>query len=114
MKKKSISLIIGLMSIALLGVVAMQYYFIRETYRQKSILFDEAVNTSLAKVAAEIEKSEVINNAELLTKANQAKYEAQQKKQRMLAEQLRIQRKIERLRLQQIETESIFREEDEK
>ncbi len=114
MKKKSISLIIGLMSVALLGVVAMQYYFIRETYKQKSILFDEAINTSLAKVAAEIEKSELINNSQIITRANQAKYEAEQKKQRMLAEQLRIQRQIEKLRLQQLDVESVFREEDEK
>ncbi|MDR2282707.1 MAG: sensor histidine kinase, partial [Sphingobacterium sp.] len=83
------------MSVALLGVVAMQYYFIRETYKQKSILFDEAINTSLAKVAAEIEKSELINNSQIITRANQAKYEAEQKKQRKLAEQLRIQRQIE-------------------
>lgn len=113
MKKKSISLIIGLMSIALLGVVAMQYYFIRETYKQKSVLFDEAINTSLAKVAAEIEKSELINNSEIITRANQAKYEAEQKKQRMLAEQLRIQRQIEKLRIQQVDAENKFREEDE-
>lgn len=102
------------MSIALLGVVAMQYYFIRETYKQKSNLFDEAINTSLAKVASEIEKSEMTNNIEIIARANQQKHEAEHKKQRMLAKQLDIQRKIERLRVQQIETESIFREEDEK
>lgn len=101
------------MSIALLGVVAMQYYFIRETYKQKSNLFDEAINTSLAKVAAEIEKSELINNSEIINRANQAKHEAEQKKQRMLAEQLRIQRQIEKLRIQQVDAENKFREEDE-
>ena len=47
------------MSIALLGVMAMQYYFIRETYYQESQLFDEKVNTSLSKVASEIEKTEI-------------------------------------------------------
>ncbi|WP_079643610.1 ATP-binding protein [Sphingobacterium nematocida] len=110
MKKKSISLIIGLMSIALLGVVAMQYYFIRETYKQKSNLFDEAINTSLAKVASEIEKSELINNSEIITRANQAKHEAEQKKQLMLAEQLRIQKKIELLSLRQYETFQKFKD----
>lgn len=98
------------MSIALLGVVAMQYYFIRETYKQKSNLFDEAINTSLAKVASEIEKSELINNSEIITRANQAKHEAEQKKQRMLAEQLRIQKKIELLSLQQYETFQKFKD----
>lgn len=92
------------MSIALLGVVAMQYYFIRETYRQKSALFDEAVNTSLAKVAAEIEKNEVIDYAKLQGRANRLKYEAEQDKQRKLAEQLKIQRQIELLSIEQIES----------
>ncbi|SKB85787.1 two-component system, OmpR family, phosphate regulon sensor histidine kinase PhoR [Sphingobacterium nematocida] len=98
------------MSIALLGVVAMQYYFIRETYKQKSNLFDEAINTSLAKVASEIEKSELINNSEIITRANQAKHEAEQKKQLMLAEQLRIQKKIELLSLRQYETFQKFKD----
>gem|GEM_PF-3818106 len=31
MKKRSIALIIWLMSIALIGVMAMQYYFVRES-----------------------------------------------------------------------------------
>ena len=113
MKKKSISLIIWLMSIALLGVVAMQYYFIRETYKQKSMLFDEAVNTSLAKVAAEIEKSEVISYAKIQSKANQAKYEAEQEKQKRLAEQIRVQRKVEDLRLKQYQVYQKFKDAEE-
>src|SRR5690606_21063367 len=103
MKKRSISLIIGLMSIALLGVMAMQYYFIRETYRQKSILFDEAVNTSLSKVASIIEKNEVLNLARTQRKINQEKYEAEQRKQAALAKQLKIQDRIQALRTQQYE-----------
>jgi len=113
MKKKSIVLIICLMSIALLGVVAMQYYFIRETYRQKSALFDEAVNTSLAKVASEIEKSEVIDFAKIQGKANKLKYEAEQEKQKKLAEQLNIQRKIELLSIQQLESIQKFKDAEE-
>jgi two-component system phosphate regulon sensor histidine kinase PhoR len=103
MKKRSISLIIWLMSIARLGVVAMQYYFIRETYRQKSILFDEAVNASLMKVASIIEKDEVLDLSKAQSKANREKYEAEQLKQEMLAEQLRIQRHIQQLRTEQYE-----------
>lgn len=101
------------MSIALLGVVAMQYYFIKETYKQKSILFDEAVNTSLAKIAAEIEKTEVLDYAKIQSKANQVKYKAEQEKQKKLAEQLRIQRKIEDLRLSQYEAYQKFKEAEE-
>ncbi|NGM62490.1 HAMP domain-containing histidine kinase [Sphingobacterium sp. SGG-5] len=103
MKKRSITLIIWLMSIALLGVMAMQYYFIRETYRQKSILFDEAVNASLSKVASIIEKNEVLNLARTQRKINQEKYEAEQRKQAALAEQLKIQDRIQLLRTQQYE-----------
>ncbi|WP_231561673.1 hypothetical protein [Sphingobacterium sp. T2] len=85
MKKKSISLIIFLMTFALLGVMAMQYYFIREAYIQESQLFDEKVNTSLAKVASEIEKLEVLDFAKTQSKVNQEKYIAEQKKQQKLA-----------------------------
>ena len=56
MKKKSISLIIGLMGIALFGVMAMQYYFIRESYLQKSQLFDLSVNSALSEVANKLIK----------------------------------------------------------
>ena len=113
MKKKSISLIIWLMSIALLGVVAMQYYFIRETYKQKSILFDEAVNTSLAKVAAEIEKTEVIDYAKAQGKVNQIKYQAEQEKQKKLAKQLEIQKKIDVLRRSQYTTYQKYKDAEE-
>lgn len=60
MKKKSISLIIGLMSIALLGVMAMQYYFIRESYQLKSQLFDQTVNEALNKVVQKHEKQDAL------------------------------------------------------
>ena len=103
-------MIIWLMSIALLGVMAMQYYFIRETYKQKSILFDEAVNASLTKVASIIEKNEVLDLSKAQSKANQEKYEAEQLKQEMLAEQLRIQRRIQQLRTEQYEYYQSFKQ----
>jgi len=101
------------MSIALLGVVAMQYYFIRETYKQNSILFDEAVNASLAKVAGEIEKTEVLEYAKIQSKANQVKYEVEQEKQKRLAKQLDIQQQIEKLRLQQYMAYQKFKDAEE-
>lgn len=91
----------------------MQYYFIRETYKQKSALFDEAVNTSLAKVASELEKTEVIEFARIQGKENRLKYEAEQKKQKKLAEQLKLQREIEMLSIKQIESIQRFKEAEE-
>ncbi|MFN8406336.1 MAG: HAMP domain-containing sensor histidine kinase [Sphingobacteriaceae bacterium] len=60
MKQRNIRFIIGLMAIALLGVVAMQYYFIRESFRLKSQLFDQAVNEVLNVVSKKIEKRDAI------------------------------------------------------
>lgn len=60
MKKRSISLIIGLMSAALLGVIGMQYYFIHESYLQKSQLFDLSVNNSLSEVAKKLAKRDAM------------------------------------------------------
>lgn len=101
------------MSIALLGVMGMQYYFIRETYHQESQLFDEKVNTSLSKVASEIEKSEVLDFAKVQSKVNRDKYIAEQKKQRQLSQQLKIQEEIDRLRLRQQASYEKFKEADE-
>ena len=101
------------MSIALLGVMAMQYYFIRETFYQESQLFDEKVNTSLSKVASEIEKSEVLDYAKIQSRVNRDKYIAEQKKQQKLAQQLQIQEEIDGLRLKQQASYEKFKEADE-
>jgi two-component system phosphate regulon sensor histidine kinase PhoR len=61
MKKKSILLIIGLMSFALLGVLAVQWYFIRQSYQLKSQLFDQSVNESLNNVVQKLEKQDAFN-----------------------------------------------------
>ncbi|MFC6103649.1 sensor histidine kinase [Olivibacter domesticus] len=61
MKRKSIGLIIGLMLFALLGVIAMQYYFIHQSYNLKAQLFDEAVNAALNTVALKAEKKEAVD-----------------------------------------------------
>lgn len=58
MKKRSISLIIGLMSVALLGVMAMQLYFFRQSFALKSQLFDHSVNEALTKVTNKVAKYE--------------------------------------------------------
>ncbi len=102
------------MSIALLGVMAMQYYFIRETYRQKSTLFDESVNASLAKVASIVERNEVLDLVKTQRRLNREKNEAEQRKQDMLAEQLKIQHKIQQLRTQQYDYYQSFKNEEDK
>ncbi|OAQ39339.1 two-component sensor histidine kinase [Pedobacter psychrophilus] len=50
----------ALMSFALIGVMAMQYYFIKESYSLKSQLFDQAVNDALKNVSTKLEKKEAM------------------------------------------------------
>ena len=61
MKKRSIAVIIGLMGFALLGVMGMQYYFLRQSYQMKSELFDRSVNAALDNVVARIGKQDALN-----------------------------------------------------
>src|SRR5258707_12750170 len=61
MKKRSIALIIGLMSFALLGVMAMQLYFLRQSYQMQSELFDRSVNEALNNVVAKVSKHDALN-----------------------------------------------------
>lgn len=114
MKKRSIALIIWLMSIALLGVMAMQYYFVRETYEQKSQLFDEAVKASLNAVAGKIEKREIFDFAQEQGRISQQKYQLdqakRQRKEELLAEQLKIQEKIKKLQIQQFDYQQQYKE----
>lgn len=61
MKKRSIALIIGLMGLALLGVMGTQFYFLRQSYQMQSELFDRSVNTALDNVVARIGKQDALN-----------------------------------------------------
>lgn len=74
MNRKSIILIMAFMSFALVGVMAMQFYFIRESYELKSQLFDQSVNEALKNVSAKLEKKEALiflaKKAELAHKRN--------------------------------------------
>lgn len=60
MKKSSIGLIIGLMGFALLGVMAMQFYFLRQSYLMQSELFDQTVNEALNNVAHKVAKQDAM------------------------------------------------------
>ncbi len=104
------------MSIALLGVVAMQYYFVRESYKQKSQLFDEAVNASLTAVASKIEKREIVDFAKSQERLNQEKYKADQEKQRrkekQLAEQLKLQERQKNLQMLQFDHQQQYKDQE--
>jgi two-component system phosphate regulon sensor histidine kinase PhoR len=54
MKKRNISLITGLMVFALLGVMAMQFYFLRQSYMLQLSLFDSSVKKALDNVVDKI------------------------------------------------------------
>ena len=58
MKKKSIGLIIGLMGFALLGVIAMQYFFLRQSYQLQSKLFDRSVSEALNTVVSKLTRQD--------------------------------------------------------
>src|ERR1700748_127290 len=80
MKKRNITLIISLMSFALLGVVAMQLYFLRQSYDMQSKLFDRSVNEALDNVVTKLTRQDA--NKFLSEKAqrqraleNQAKFD---------------------------------------
>src|ERR1700741_3055867 len=61
MKKTSISLIIGLMGFALLGVMSMQLYFLKQSYNTQSDLFDRSVNDALNNVVSKLVKQDANN-----------------------------------------------------
>ncbi|MBS1503165.1 MAG: hypothetical protein JST32_13940, partial [Bacteroidetes bacterium] len=61
MKKKSIGLVVGLMGFALLGVMSVQLYFLRQSYQMQSDLFDRSVNDALNNVVTKLAKQDAIN-----------------------------------------------------
>ena len=105
------------MSVALIGVMGMQYYFIKESFKQKSQLFDEAVGAALSSVAGKIEKQEIFEFAREQDRINQEKFKADQamreRNEQLLASQLEIQEKIKKLQRQQFAYEKRYREEEE-
>lgn len=98
-----------MMTVALLGVVAMQYFFIRQSYIQKAQLFDESVNAALTTVASKAEKREVMEFAMAQQRRNREKYE---REQRRLEKQLRIKTEIEEMRNRQAELYLAFKQQE--
>lgn len=50
-----------LMALALLGVMAMQFYFLRQSYGLQSSLFDSSVNLALNNVVDKLSKEDATN-----------------------------------------------------
>ncbi|RYE31110.1 MAG: HAMP domain-containing histidine kinase [Sphingobacteriaceae bacterium] len=62
MKTKRLHLIIAIMGLALMGMMGMQFYFLYESYKLKSELFDRDVSAALSSVVFKIEKLDAINS----------------------------------------------------
>ncbi|UKJ08022.1 sensor histidine kinase [Solitalea lacus] len=60
MKKKGFVFTVIAIGLGLVGLLCMQGYFLYDSYRLKSQLFDQSVNTVLQTVAAKLEKGEVL------------------------------------------------------
>jgi two-component system phosphate regulon sensor histidine kinase PhoR len=83
-KKRSIAIIVGLMSLALLGVVAMQLYFLRQSYNLQSKLFDRSVNEALNTVVDKLTRQDALNF--LNEKAQHHDLQIRQKKETSIIE----------------------------
>lgn len=62
MKKRSFWLITALMTIALVGVVVMQLYYIRQAYELNSELFKQNVNQALTSVVNKVQRRNAANH----------------------------------------------------
>jgi two-component system phosphate regulon sensor histidine kinase PhoR len=93
MKQKSIGFIVVLMTVALLGVMAVQFFFIRQSYLQQSRLFDESVNASLSFVSNLVEKQEI---KEYVRNQNRSQQFLELEQER-LRNQVRLQQERDRL-----------------
>ncbi|MBC7653407.1 MAG: HAMP domain-containing histidine kinase [Oligoflexus sp.] len=114
----------ALMSFALIGVMAMQYYFIKESYGLKSQLFDQAVNDALKNVSTKLEKKEAMvflaqkvdrelkNSDDKLSAQNKSRTEKQLRdfsKNRRLKYQNQTIAFVRRMKANQAKSDSIFR-----
>jgi len=109
MKRKSISFIIVLMTIALLGVMAMQYYFIVQSFNLKAKLFDESVIAALSTVALKAEKNEALH---FINEKERQEIQSRRERQRSLAqseEQNQSRKYAEGMRMQRQQLQSKFK-----
>lgn len=93
------------MTIALLGVMGMQYFFIRQSYIQQSQLFDESVKAAISTVASKAERKEVMEYSLSIQQKSKERYE----RELNLEEQLRIQEEIDQVRTKLINKQQDYR-----
>ncbi|WP_316843426.1 HAMP domain-containing sensor histidine kinase [Pedobacter psychrodurus] len=105
MKKKSFWLITVLMTVALLGVFVMQLYYIRESYKLKSQLFDEQVNQTLTTVVNKIQRRNVADHLNRKDAENKLK-QLQDSRQRALDIKDLRQQYVQETELRQAEREN--------
>ncbi|WP_028296484.1 sensor histidine kinase [Olivibacter sitiensis] len=108
MKKRGIELIIGLMLFALLGVIGMQYYFIRQSYQLKLQLFDETINAVLNSVVLKAEKKEAYDFVNAREAENERRRKEQEFRQRSMEEGWRIRELLDSMRMKQRKLETNF------
>ena len=105
MKKRSFWLITVLMTVALLGVFVMQLYYIRESYKLKSQLFDEQVNQTLTTVVNKIQRRDVADHLNRKDAENKLK-QLQDSRQRVLDIKDLRQQYVQEAELRQAEREN--------
>lgn len=110
MRRKSIGVIIGLMLFALLGVIAMQYYFINQSFNLKAQLFDEAVNAALNTVVLKAEKKEAVDFIEAQEAKNLRTKQLRERQKRQIEEEWQAKAFIESARNRQRKMETEYRE----
>ncbi len=105
MKKRSFWLITVLMTVALLGVFVMQLYYIRESYKLKSQLFDEQVNQTLTSVVNKLQRRNVADHLNRKDAENKLK-QLQDSRQRALDIKDLRQQYVQEAELRQAEREN--------
>jgi two-component system phosphate regulon sensor histidine kinase PhoR len=75
MKKRSLWVITALMTLALIGVFVMQLYYIKESYKLNSQLFEQNVNQALNAVVNKVQKQNVAGHIDRKDVENRAQKE---------------------------------------
>lgn len=96
------------MTVALLGVVGMQYYFILQSFRLKSQLFDESVTAALNTVALKAEKNEALHFLNAKEHQEMQSRRLRQQARAQLREEVESRKHTEGMRIQSQKIKSEF------
>ena len=84
MNRKKIYILIALMSLALLGLIGFQLYWIRNAVQLSERQFEQEVQQALTEVVQRLEKQEIISMSETLLKSVHFPLPAQHKEENVL------------------------------